>query len=59
MSGATSSQGGLTRRSFLKATGAAAGAAAVTGAATVILAMGAGKHAAKSIDEYIQSKADQ
>ena len=29
---------------------------AVTGAATVILAMGAGKHAAKAIDEYIKSK---
>ena len=33
-----------------------AGGDAVTGAATVILAMGAGKHAAKSIDEYIKSK---
>ena len=39
--------------------GVYAGGDAVTGAATVILAMGAGKHAAKSIDEYIQSKADQ
>ena len=28
----------------------------VTGAATVIKAMGAGKAAAKAIDEYIQSK---
>ncbi len=36
--------------------GVFAGGDAVTGAATVILAMGAGKHAAKSIDEYIQSK---
>ena len=33
-----------------------AGGDAVTGAATVILAMGAGKHAAKAIDEYIKSK---
>ena len=32
-----------------------AGGDAVTGAATVILAMGAGKAAAKSIDKYIQS----
>ncbi|HIU43600.1 MAG TPA: NADPH-dependent glutamate synthase [Candidatus Ventrousia excrementavium] len=32
------------------------GGDAATGAATVILAMGAGKHAAKSIDEYIKSK---
>ena len=30
---------------------------AVTGSATVILAMGAGKTAAQSIDEYIRSKA--
>ena len=37
--------------------GVYAGGDAVTGAATVILAMGAGKHAAKSIDDYIQSKA--
>ena len=36
--------------------GVYAGGDAVTGAATVILAMGAGKQAAKSIDEYIQSK---
>ena len=33
-----------------------AGGDAVTGAATVILAMGAGRKAAKSIDEYLQSK---
>ncbi len=33
-----------------------AGGDAVTGAATVILAMGAGKTAAKSIDEYIKAK---
>ena len=37
--------------------GVFAGGDAVTGAATVILAMGAGKAAAKGIDEYIQSKA--
>ncbi|MGN1104095.1 MAG: NADPH-dependent glutamate synthase [Candidatus Coproplasma sp.] len=36
--------------------GVYAGGDAVTGAATVILAMGAGKTAAKAIDEYIQSK---
>ncbi len=36
--------------------GVYAGGDAVTGAATVILAMGAGKSAAKAIDEYIQSK---
>ena len=36
--------------------GVYAGGDAVTGAATVILAMGAGKTAAKAIDEYLQSK---
>ena len=36
--------------------GVYAGGDAVTGAATVILAMGAGKNAAAAIDEYIQSK---
>ena len=36
--------------------GVYAGGDAVTGAATVILAMGAGKKAAKSIDEYLQNK---
>ncbi|WP_191441064.1 NADPH-dependent glutamate synthase [Anaerotruncus colihominis] len=36
--------------------GVFAGGDAVTGAATVILAMGAGKTAAQSIDEYIRSK---
>ena len=36
--------------------GVYAGGDAVTGAATVILAMGAGKTAAASIDEYIQNK---
>ena len=33
-----------------------AGGDAVTGAATVILAMGAGKHAAKAIDEFLSNK---
>ena len=42
---------GLTSRE-----GVYAGGDAVTGAATVILAMGAGKKAAKAIDEYLQSK---
>jgi len=36
--------------------GVFAGGDAVTGAATVILAMGAGKKAAKAIDQYIKSK---
>jgi len=36
--------------------GVYAGGDAVTGAATVILAMGAGRKAAKAIDEYIKSK---
>lgn len=36
--------------------GVFAGGDAVTGAATVILAMGAGKTAAKAIDEYIKAK---
>ncbi len=42
---------GLTSRE-----GVFAGGDAVTGAATVILAMGAGKTAAEAIDEYIQNK---
>ncbi|MBQ7599500.1 MAG: NADPH-dependent glutamate synthase [Clostridia bacterium] len=42
---------GLTSRTAIYA-----GGDAVTGAATVILAMGAGKTAAKAIDEYIQQK---
>ena len=42
---------GLTSRE-----GVYAGGDAVTGAATVILAMGAGKTAAKSIDEYLTNK---
>ena len=36
-------------------TGVFAGGDAVTGAATVILAMGAGKTAAKAIDEYLKT----
>ena len=47
----TNGDDGLTSRE-----GVYAGGDAVTGAATVILAMGAGKHAAKAIDEYIRSK---
>ena len=42
---------GLTSRQ-----GVYAGGDAVTGAATVILAMGAGKLGAKSIDEYLSNK---
>ncbi len=38
--------------------GVYAGGDAVTGAATVILAMGAGKNAARSIDEYLQGKSE-
>lgn len=44
-------EGGLTSRE-----GVYAGGDAVTGAATVILAMGAGKTAAQSIDEYLKNK---
>jgi len=47
----TNGDDGLTSRQ-----GVYAGGDAVTGAATVILAMGAGKNAAKAIDEYIRSK---
>ncbi len=47
----TQDESGLTSRE-----GVYAGGDAVTGAATVILAMGAGKHAAKAIDEYLQKK---
>ena len=36
--------------------GVYAGGDVVTGAATVILAMGAGKKAAKAIDEYLKNK---
>ena len=49
--GIQADEGGRTSRE-----GVFAGGDAVTGSATVILAMGAGKTAAKSIDEYIQSK---
>lgn len=47
----TDGEGGQTTRE-----GVFAGGDAVTGAATVILAMGAGKSAATAIDEYIKSK---
>ncbi len=47
----TDGDNGLTSRE-----GVYAGGDAVTGAATVILAMGAGKAAAKAIDEYISGK---
>ena len=47
----TQDDSGLTSRE-----GVYAGGDAVTGAATVILAMGAGKSAAQAIDEYLQSK---
>ena len=47
----TKGEDGLTSRE-----GVYAGGDAVTGAATVILAMGAGKKGADSIDKYIQSK---
>lgn len=40
-------------------TGVYAGGDAVTGAATVILAMGAGKTAAKAIDEYLSAKTNK
>lgn len=49
--GIIADENGLTSRE-----GVYAGGDAVTGAATVILAMGAGKTAATAIDEYIQSK---
>ncbi|WP_288865853.1 NADPH-dependent glutamate synthase [uncultured Alistipes sp.] len=47
----TADAGGATTRA-----GIFAGGDAVTGAATVILAMGAGRTAAKAIDEYIRGK---
>ena len=47
----TNGEDGLTSRE-----GVYAGGDAVTGAATVILAMGAGKSAAAAMDKYIQSK---
>jgi len=49
--GIEADEGGVTARE-----GVFAGGDAVTGSATVILAMGAGKAGAKSIDEYIKSK---
>ena len=49
--GIQADEGGRTSRE-----GVFAGGDAVTGSATVILAMGAGKTAAKSIDAYIKSK---
>lgn len=50
----TSDESGQTSRE-----GVFAGGDAVTGAATVILAMGAGKQAAKAIDAYVQEKYGQ
>ena len=47
----TNGPDGLTSRPMVYA-----GGDAVTGAATVILAMGAGKAGAKGIDEYIKNK---
>ena len=47
----TKDESGLTSRPHVYA-----GGDAVTGAATVILAMGAGKHAAKAIDEELSKK---
>ena len=47
----TNEQGATTRE------GVFAGGDAVTGAATVILAMGTGRTAAKAIDEYVKNKA--
>ena len=52
--GIEADEGGVTARE-----GVFAGGDAVTGAATVILAMGAGKAGAKSIDAYIKSKAGE
>ena len=51
--GIEADEGGVTARE-----GVFAGGDAVTGAATVILAMGAGKAGAQSIDAYIKSKAE-
>ena len=44
-------ENGATSKAFVYA-----GGDVVTGAATVILAMGAGKTAAKAMDEYIKNK---
>ena len=55
---ATEKWGGIVtdERGLTSRKGIYAGGDAVTGAATVILAMGAGKNAAAAIDEYLQSK---
>ncbi|MCI8469166.1 MAG: molybdopterin-dependent oxidoreductase [Eggerthellaceae bacterium] len=54
MSGKTSPQGGLTRRSFLKTTGALAGAAAVAGAGGATLtAFAAGEPSASQEETYV------
>ena len=55
---AITKKGGIETDEFGKTSreGIFCGGDAATGAATVILAMGSGKTAAKSIDEYIQSK---
>lgn len=50
----TQDESGLTSRE-----GVYAGGDAVTGAATVILAMGAGKNAAAAIDQYIRQKSNR
>jgi glutamate synthase (NADPH/NADH) small chain len=60
---ATTSNLNINRRGCIEANeegatsrrGLFAGGDAVTGAATVILAMGAGRKAAKAIDEYVKS----
>ncbi len=49
--GIAADEKGLTNNKFIYA-----GGDAVTGAATVIMAMGAGKNAAESIDQYLQGK---
>ena len=55
---ATESWGGIivNEAGLTSVEGVYAGGDAVTGAATVILAMGAGKTAAAGIDEYIKNK---
>lgn len=54
----TNKRGGIVTDDFgvTSKEGVFAGGDAVTGAATVILAMGAGRKAAKAIDQYLQSK---
>ena len=58
---ATESWGGIivNEEAATSVEGVYAGGDAVTGAATVILAMGAGKTAAQGIDEYIKNKANK